>query len=101
MITLEFERRGNLPASTRFAYVADDFSEVYVYYPTDAHGRNIAYLAAAFDGVGLFRGHRGQTYFPISWLSSEYPKMRGDFETMRNTLVEQAKAANDSQVPVE
>jgi len=98
MITLQFEQRKNLPASTRFVYVADDFSEVFIYYPHGALERKCAFLSAAFDGVGLFRGYRRQTYFPISWLSREYPKSRDDFETMKNKLVEQAKAHIEAAV---
>ena len=91
MIELEFGDSGNLPAAARFAYVADDYGEAFVFFPTDARERDAAYLAAGFDGVGLYRGHRGKVYFPTRWLAREYPAHKDDFERMKNVLVERAR----------
>ena len=97
MITLEFEKAKGLPAAARFAYVADDFSEAFVFYPTDTRGRRGAYLAAAFDGVGLLRGHKRQFYFPLGWLAREYPEQKDGFEAMKRKLVERAQAGEAAQ----
>ena len=99
MITLEFEQAKGLPASARFAYVTDDFAEAYVFYPGNARERKGAFLAATFDGVGLVRGYRGQLYFPVGWLSREYPKWSDDLLAMKAKLFERAKTENDGQLP--